>query len=271
MHNYTQIMSMKLLIVIIFIIPVSLSAQKKELVVTYTFNESCLRIGGKNNSENIRNAFPSYNVRIYSSNSINIRETKRLVAKSKRSIDTTYNYIEVDYIQGYLLEPVFIDYNPGFGFCYKMLLKEPLNLFEWKLTQESKTIMDYDCIKATCTFRGRNYEAYFTTEIPFKACPWKFHGLPGVVLEVYSTDGYCSWVANSIEIRPKKSEVELPNVGMDIIDLDNYIVILKKDRKGSIESCKRNLLNFPDLQYEINTLKGLQMNLPTGIEIFDLD
>ena len=45
-----------------------------------------------------------------------------------------------------------------------------------------------------CNFRGRTYEAWFTTEIPVKDGPWKFHGLPGLILEVYDIQKHYSFV-----------------------------------------------------------------------------
>ena len=37
----------------------------------------------------------------------------------------------------------------------------------------------FDCQKAECDFRGRRWEAWFTTEIPVGEGPWKLRGLPG--------------------------------------------------------------------------------------------
>ncbi|WP_421921288.1 GLPGLI family protein [Marinifilum sp.] len=142
----------------------------------------------------------------------------------------------------------------------QLLLKEPLNLFEWKPSKETKTILGYTCHKATCSFRGRNYEAWFTREIPFKASPWKFHGLPGAILEVHSTDGYCSWVAESLEIRPFKKEIELPFYGWDIVDLKKYIKVLKARKQSRIEYHKRNGKSEEYISKQLRT-----------IEKFDLD
>lgn len=65
--------------------------------------------------------------------------------------------------------------------------QEKLPVFNWVISSEQKVIWDYTCQKATCDFRGRTYEAWFTLEIPVKEGPWKFHGLPGLILEVYDT------------------------------------------------------------------------------------
>lgn len=72
--------------------------------------------------------------------------------------------------------------------------QEDLPDFNWSISTEQKKIRDYTCQKATCYFRGRTYEAWFTTEIPVKDGPWKFHGLPGLILEVYDMQKHYSFV-----------------------------------------------------------------------------
>lgn len=70
---------------------------------------------------------------------------------------------------------------------------------KWQLTGEKKTILGYNCQKATCRFRGRDFTAWFTPEIPVKGGPWKFGGLPGCILKVYDSDKLYVWEAVAIE------------------------------------------------------------------------
>ena len=65
---------------------------------------------------------------------------------------------------------------------YNSYYTEPWPLMTWTLGTEHQTIIGYDCQKATCHWRGRDYEAWFTAAIPVKAGPWKFGGLPGLIL-----------------------------------------------------------------------------------------
>ena len=65
--------------------------------------------------------------------------------------------------------------------------KEDIPHFGWKISDEHRQILKYDCVKATCTFRGRDYEAWFTSSIPMSYGPWKFGGLPGLILEIYDS------------------------------------------------------------------------------------
>lgn len=69
-----------------------------------------------------------------------------------------------------------------------VVYQEQFPQFNWKLEDEKKKIGDHLCRKATCDFRGRTYEAWFTTEIPLQNGPWKFNGLPGLIIEVYDTE-----------------------------------------------------------------------------------
>lgn len=78
------------------------------------------------------------------------------------------------------------------------LIKDTLNNFIWNITNESQKIGDYNCTKATTTFRGRNYVAWFTKEVNIKNGPWKFSGLPGLIVNVYDTDKMYNYELQSI-------------------------------------------------------------------------
>ena len=52
----------------------------------------------------------------------------------------------------------------------------------WNIEEGDTVILGYHCNKATCTFRGRTWTAWFTPEIPISEGPWKLDGLPGMIL-----------------------------------------------------------------------------------------
>ena len=77
--------------------------------------------------------------------------------------------------------------------------KDDLPETEWTITEETKTILGYQCIKAEGSFRGRNYTVWFSDEIPISAGPWKLRGLPGIILSVEDQGGACSMEAVSVK------------------------------------------------------------------------
>ncbi len=72
-------------------------------------------------------------------------------------------------------------------------------LMKWTLADETQTILGYSCQKATCKFRGRDFVAWFATDVPIKGGPWKFGGLPGCILKVYDQKKLYVWEAVAIE------------------------------------------------------------------------
>ena len=65
------------------------------------------------------------------------------------------------------------------------LYEENFIVPKWKIEKENETILGYSCTKATTTFHGRNYIAWFTPDIPISEGPWKFTGLPGLIMKIY--------------------------------------------------------------------------------------
>jgi GLPGLI family protein len=72
----------------------------------------------------------------------------------------------------------------------KGLFTDTLDNFPWQLTEETKQIDSLLCTKATTKFRGRNYEAWFCPDIAIPNGPFKFGGLPGLIIEIYDTEGF---------------------------------------------------------------------------------
>lgn len=75
---------------------------------------------------------------------------------------------------------------------YSFLIGGKLNLYNefidtpdvnWFLTKETKPIGDFIAHKAVTNFRGREWEVWFTYDIPMSYGPWKLRGLPGLILE----------------------------------------------------------------------------------------
>ncbi len=85
-------------------------------------------------------------------------------------------------------------------------IEQPFPSIDWELSQEQREIAGYTCQKAIGTFKGRTYEAWFTTELPFEFGPWKLHGLPGLILEATDSKGEVSWRFTDLELLDEQSK-----------------------------------------------------------------
>lgn len=65
---------------------------------------------------------------------------------------------------------------------YKNTFKNDL---DYKLVTGDSIIAGYNCKKATVELSGRNYTIWYAGEISISDGPYKFKGLPGLVLEAY--------------------------------------------------------------------------------------
>ncbi len=108
-------------------------------------------------------------------------------------------------------------------------IKEVKPKFIWELNQKStKYFKNYLCKKATTSFRGRTYEAWYTTEIPINFGPWKFSGLPGVILEIKDVTNSFIWKATKI-VYPSNKFIKLPYKKYKNINLKEFVQLKIKN------------------------------------------
>ncbi|ODS89834.1 MAG: GLPGLI family protein [Chryseobacterium sp. SCN 40-13] len=65
--------------------------------------------------------------------------------------------------------------------------------FNWKILPDKEKIGAYNTQKATTEFGGRKWIAWFSTELPFQDGPYKFHGLPGLIVKIEDDGKNYSW------------------------------------------------------------------------------
>ena len=86
----------------------------------------------------------------------------------------------------------------------------------WKLVNEKKVVAGYNCRRAETNFAGRNYVAWYSEEIPMSDGPYKFQGLPGLILEVTDDKKEHSFVMKGLE----KKSIEYISSNKNIVDAD---------------------------------------------------
>jgi GLPGLI family protein len=83
--------------------------------------------------------------------------------------------------------------------------------FKWMIQAEIVKMLGYTCQKATTSFAGRRYEAWFTKEVPVSEGPYKFHGLPGLIVKINDLRGHYVFELSSITKPTAHTEIKLPN------------------------------------------------------------
>ena len=73
------------------------------------------------------------------------------------------------------------------------------DLFDWQLLDGDSTICEYPCKKAVANFRGRTWTVWYTLDLPYSDGPWKFCGLPGLILSAKESEGIFSFSCVGIE------------------------------------------------------------------------
>ena len=58
---------------------------------------------------------------------------------------------------------------------------------KWSLSNETKMADKYLLQKATTSFGGRSWTAWFCKDFPYNEGPYKFRGLPGLIFEMYDS------------------------------------------------------------------------------------
>lgn len=83
---------------------------------------------------------------------------------------------------------------------------------EWKILPDKQKIGEYNAQKATTKYGGREWTAWFSTDLPFQDGPYKFYGLPGLIVKIEDKTGSHSMtlVGNKTIQSTVTKELDLP-------------------------------------------------------------
>lgn len=95
------------------------------------------------------------------------------------------------------------------------VVKEDKKIWKWNLLTDKKKIGNFNCQKATTTFRGSLFTAWFAIDIPVPFGPWKAKDLPGLILELSDSN-------NLIKI--KATKIALNNTNKCINPMDKEVL-----------------------------------------------
>lgn len=135
-------------------------------------------------------------------------------------------------------------------------VKETTSNMNWKIEKETKKIGKFSCQKATVNFRGRNYTAWFTTQIPLPYGPWKLQGLPGLILEAYDVNKFVYWYTKSVEY-PSNSNEEVQYMSIPknekFLSYEDFKKFQKDEQIRLEEKMKIMSKNYPDVKFSNDT------------------
>lgn len=80
------------------------------------------------------------------------------------------------------------------------LVKDTLANVKWRITKDTMRVSNYHCLKATTTFRGRDYVAWFTKDLPIHDGPWKFVGLPGLIVKINDIEKIYTYELQKVDL-----------------------------------------------------------------------
>jgi GLPGLI family protein len=185
-------------VILIFLLGFSsLFAQKKEsleleylLTVTYTPEI----INYRNTTLIVGDEFTYYNVDYTPKSKGKIDEKSDLIVAEQIKKNEYFSEILIDRQDSILRENTF----DRRGTKEFLSIEENLPAMRWDITTETAEISGYQTYKANLEFRGRKYVAYFTNDVPLNVGPWKFNGLPGLIISIEDKAGIYKWKLKKI-------------------------------------------------------------------------
>jgi GLPGLI family protein len=166
--------------------------------------------------------------------------------KEKTEEDSNqFNFVKKDGLDRYIFTDYKLDtlvFNENIN-RKNYTIKEEIPNFDWRLEETfTKKIGDFNCKKATLTFRGRNFIAWYSEEYPIKMGPWKFSGLPGLIMEIYEENLRYYWGVTSIKNVSEINISSLENKENETISIKEYVdIIYNKEQEPIISDLPRGV------------------------------
>ena len=204
-------------------------------------------------------------------------KTSYFYNETKFKLDSIYNRVTAEYLKTGVLPHVSTKYELNFGFVkdfkndyyteirniqsknFAFNIKK--SVMVWKLLPDRNTILNYPVKKAQTVFGGRIWIACYTEEIPLNDGPYKFFGLPGLILDL--KDSASDYHFKVVTVKKNEEDVKLPK---NIISLteEKYISLKNKIINDPAVSVRESVMQSPNVV--MKDTKGKIMN-PN--ELFD--
>lgn len=149
-----------------------------------------------------------YSYELFKSDSIQLVEIKKQENSGSEIINVKQSY------KGKIFYTIEKNY-PGFEIYqhtglgndrYKVLdSRKPV----WKILADKQKLGEFETQKAETKMFGRKWTAWFTTEIPIQDGPYKFHGLPGLIVKIEDEAKYHSFELKGISKYVENNKLQI--------------------------------------------------------------
>ena len=218
---------MKKLILLFTLIGTLAVAQNKRFIYEYKF------ISDSTNVEDVKTEMmfldttkegsKYYSYTVFNSDSImKVDLQKQLAATGSINIKTDMRKGDVRYS----VTKIYPEYKT---YLHKRLSMDAYKVEEdrkinWKISSEKEKVGEWNVQKAEADFAGRHWVAWFSTEIPIQDGPYKFHGLPGMIVKIEDKTG-----SHKLELKGIKNISE--NLDINIFNAKEIAINSKQFQK----------------------------------------
>lgn len=111
---------------------------------------------------------------------------------------------------------------------------------DWKILQDKEKIGNWNVQKAETDFAGRHWIAWFSTDIPIQDGPYKFYGLPGLIVKIEDKSGFHKMELKGISKNVLERDILAFEFEKPIaLDYKKYQAVYKKYRKDPMSNLKK--------------------------------
>ena len=241
---------MKILTTVLLLLSISFSAQNHRFIYEYTFVKDSLE-KDKTLSENMYLDITGKGSKYYSYDTFQADSLMNAVVSRFENTGVSNVNFGGMKIKGVIRSTIF-KYYPDFKITqyeklgmdiYKM---EDQRKIIWKIYSETEKIGNYMAQKATTEMFGRKWIAWFSTELPFQDGPYKFHGLPGLIVKIEDSSKTHSMELSAVETLPSAKEL----VSDSPIDTINKLIELDYAKfKKTFQNYRRDPMASTRLRY----------------------
>ncbi|MFC3356034.1 GLPGLI family protein [Sphingobacterium zeae] len=166
-----------------------------------------------------------------------------------------------------IVEKYYPDFDMNFysfvGFD-RYIVAEKNNKINWKITPTAEKVNGLRAQKAETTLFGRKWTAWFSTEYPIQDGPYKFHGLPGLIIRIADASGShvfeLKGVKNLTDQEKWISELEKKSASKLIpVDKNKFRKAYTEDRNDPMKAWQSSPGGMVSLQVTDSSGKSVNM------------